>query len=98
MGIRAVIWNIIDKRKRRYRWKAITAIIEPVSHDNSCNDSGQAEEPEGDFSEYDQRQETSVADAVIWAQSQPFSVTLYLYDLGQGINVAGKLSELINPN
>jgi hypothetical protein len=80
-----VIWNIIDRRKRLYRWKAITAIIEPVSSDNSCADSDQADEPEGEFFHYDQRAEISLADAIAWAQSQPFAVTLYLYDLGEGI-------------
>jgi hypothetical protein len=80
-----VIWNIIDNRQRRYRWKAITAAIEPVAHDNSCHDSDRADPPEGDFVPYDQRAEISLADAVIWAQSLSFAVTLYLYDLGDGI-------------
>ena len=83
-----MIWNIIDRRRRQYRWKAITAIIEPVAQDNSCKDSDQADEPEGDFSFYDQQPEISLADAVVWAQSQPYAVTLYLYDLGGGISAA----------
>jgi hypothetical protein len=77
-----MIWNIIDCRKRRYRWKAITAIIEPVSHDNACQDADQADE---EFFAYDQKAEISLADAVIWAQSLSYTVTLYLYDLGDGI-------------
>jgi hypothetical protein len=81
----SMIWNIIDRRKRYYRWKIITAIIEPVSHDNSCADSDQADEPNEEFFPYDHRAEISLADAVVWAQSQPFAVTLYLYDLGDGI-------------
>ena len=80
-----MIWNIIDRRKRKYRWKSITAILEPISHDNSCADSDQADEPDEPFASYDQLDETSLADAVTWAQSQPFAVTLYLYDLGDGI-------------
>ena len=83
-----MIWNIIDRRKRPYRWRAITAIIEPVSSDNSCVDSDQAEEPEDDFFVYDHRPEISLADAVVWAQSLSFAVTLYLYDLGDGIRSA----------
>ena len=80
-----MIWNIIDRRARVYRWKTITALVEPVSHDNSCPDSDQADEPgEGSFP-FDQRTEISLADAVVWAQSLPFAVTLYLYDLGDGI-------------
>ena len=81
-----MIWNIVDRRKRPHRWKAITAIIEPTYHDNSCADSDQAEETLDDFV-YDQRAEISLADAVIWAQSLSFPATLYLYDLGQGISV-----------
>jgi hypothetical protein len=86
MGDGSVILNIIDRRKHPYRWKLITAIIEPASHDNSVADADQASDPDGEFSSYDQRAEISLADAVTWAQSEPFQVTLYLYDLGQGIN------------
>jgi hypothetical protein len=84
----AMIWNVIDHRKRPYRWKAITAIIEPVSHDNSCADSDQADEKDEGAILYDHRAEISLADAVVWAQSQPFAVTLYLYDLGEGIRAS----------
>jgi hypothetical protein len=80
-----MIWNIVDRRKRPHRWKAITAIIEPTSHDNSCADADQADDSAEESFAYDQRAEISLADAVIWAQSQPFAVTLYLYDLGDGI-------------
>ncbi len=34
--------NIIDRRERRYRWKAIDAIIEPTHQDNSVDGSDQA--------------------------------------------------------
>lgn len=80
-----MIWNVIDRRARVYRWKAITAIVEPVSHDNSCPDSDRADEPGQGYFHFDQRAEISLADAVVWAQSLPFAVTLYLYDLGDGI-------------
>jgi hypothetical protein len=85
-----MIWNIIDRRRRPYRWKAITAIMEPTYHDNSVADSDQAHETTDDII-YDQRAELSVADAVAWVQSLPFPATLYLYDLGDGISaVRGK--------
>jgi hypothetical protein len=80
-----MIWNVIDRRKREYRWKAITAIVEPVSHDNSCNDSDQAEGPKVEYFPYEDRAEISLAGAVVWAQSLPYAVTLYLYDWGEGI-------------
>jgi hypothetical protein len=79
-----MIWNIVDMRKRHYRWKAISAIMEPTYHDNSVADSDQVDEIDFDTI-YDERAEISVADAVNWVQSLPFPATLYLYDLGDGI-------------
>jgi hypothetical protein len=80
-----MIANIIDQRKRRHRWKHITAIIEPTYHDNSVDDSDETEVPGPDFVPYDERPDISVADAIAWALSLPFAETLYLYDLGDGI-------------
>jgi len=80
------ISNIIDRRKHPHRWKAVTAIMEPTYHDNSVPGADQAEETLDDIV-YDERAEISVAEALIWVQSLPFPATLYLYDLGQGINV-----------
>jgi hypothetical protein len=87
-----VILNIIDKRSHRYRWKRITAIVEPTHHDNSVQDSDQAEAPEHSFSVYDQKEDISLADAVAWASSLPYAATLYFYDSGDGIGVAGRIS------
>jgi hypothetical protein len=84
-----MIWNIIDRRTRPYRWKAITAIVEPTYHDNTVADSDYTEDRSDDIS-YDERAEISLADAVIWAQSLSFPATLYLYDLGHGINTASE--------
>ena len=77
-----MIANIIDRRKRRYRWKQITAIIEPTYHDNSVDDT---EVPEPGSAAYDEKAAVSVADAIAWALSLPFAATLYLCDLGDGI-------------
>ena len=41
-----MIWNIIDNRRRPYRWREVNAIVEAVEHDNSCPDADQA--PESD--------------------------------------------------
>src|SRR5258708_33782491 len=95
MGKPLMISNIIDRRKRKYRWKEITAIIEPTYHDNLVDDGDKAEIPEPGFIDYDEMRIISVADAIAWATSLPFAVTLYLYDLGSGIDVAGKISDLI---
>ena len=78
-----MIWNIIDRRKRRYRWKRINAIIEPTFHDNSCLDSDQTEE-DPDAGVYEQREGISLAEAVTWATTKPYAVTLFLYDEGRG--------------
>ena len=80
-----MISNIIDRRKRQYRRKQITAIVEPIYHDNSIKDSDETEIPEPGFIAYDERAVISVADAIAWATSLPFAATLYLYDLGSGI-------------
>jgi hypothetical protein len=80
-----MISNIIDRRRRQYRWKKITAIIEPTYHDNSVDDSDETEVPEPGFIVYDERPVISVPDAVAWASSLPFAAALYLYDLGDGI-------------
>jgi hypothetical protein len=79
-----MISNIVDRRKRQYRWKQITAIIEPTYHDNSVDDSDAVDELELGFIVYDERAAVSVADAIAWATSLPFAATLYLYDLGSG--------------
>jgi hypothetical protein len=82
-----MIWNIIDKRERHYRWKRINAIIEPTWQDNSCKDSDQAEkDPDADV--YDEREGVSLTEAIEWANAKPYPVTLFLYDEGRGITPA----------
>jgi hypothetical protein len=82
-----VIVNIIDRRKRPYRWKAVTAIAETVWHDNSVEDADQAVPgPAESEVGYDDIEGVSLAKAIDWAQKMPCEVTLYIYDLGQGTN------------
>lgn len=79
-----MIWNIVDNRKRKYRWLEINAVIENTCHDNSCGDSDQA--PESDAGTlYDQRKNILLHDAIIWAENATGMLTLYLYDKGDGI-------------
>ena len=80
-----MITNIVDHRKHTYRWKKVTAIVEPTCHDNSCRDADQADLDESGWIGYDELAETSVLDAILWAQEFPCETTLYLYDLGDGI-------------
>jgi hypothetical protein len=82
-----MIWNIVDRRTRRYRWKTVNAIVEAVEHDNSCRDSDQA--PLSDVMivvDYDALEAVSVNEAIAWAMDQPCPVTLYLYDEGGGFS------------
>lgn len=86
-----MIWNIVDRRTRRYRWNRINAIAEATSHDNSRSDGDQAESGPDDIV-YDQREGISLADAIAWANSLPGGVTLFLYDEGRGTTAAPKIS------
>ena len=80
-----MIWNIVDRRNRQYRWREVNAIVEATEHDNSCNDADQA--PESDASltvDYASLEAVTVNEAITWANGQPCPVTLYLYDVGRG--------------
>lgn len=79
-----MIVNIVDRRKRQYRWKTVNAIIEATSHDNVCEDAD--EQPKAlDDVVYDQREGISAHDAIAWASYEKGAVTLFLYDKGEGI-------------
>jgi hypothetical protein len=90
-----VIWNIIDNRTRKYRWKSIDAIVEAVEHDNSCKDSDQAPESDPRLTvDYDALEAVSVNEAVTWAMAQRCPVTLYLYDEGGGLENEEHFAEM----
>lgn len=76
--------NVIDRRKRPYRFAKINAIVEPTCHDNSVKDSDRAE-PGYRGIGYDEREHISLAAAVVWAREFAHAVTLYLYDEDGGI-------------
>jgi hypothetical protein len=80
-----MIANIIDRRKRRYRWKKINAVIEPTYHDIDIDDADQIDVPSPGFPIYDRRLAISVADAIAWATEIDCPVTLFLYDLAANI-------------
>ncbi len=82
-----MIWNIVDNRTRKYRWRSVNAIVEAVEHDNSCADSDQA--PASDpatYVIYDALEAVSVNEAVAWGMAQPCPITLYLYDESDGFS------------
>ncbi|WP_426267008.1 hypothetical protein [Sphingomonas sp. LHG3443-2] len=60
-----MLWNIVDNRTRRYRWKSVNATVEAVEHDNSCPDSDQAPESDPLVSvDYDALEAVSVNEAI----------------------------------
>ena len=81
-----MIWNVIDKRTRPYRWAKINAIIEATWHDNTVADTDVAPDlrPQEEEVTYDQREGVSLQEAISWANDQTCPVTLYLYDEGAG--------------
>ena len=84
-----MIYNIIDKRERRYRWKRINAIIEATWHDNSCQDTDVADSVPVELEvTYEQREAISLTEAIAWASAERCPVTLYLYDDGKGATAA----------
>ena len=76
-----MILNIVDRRKRPYRWKRVDVIVEPTWHDNACQDSDRAEREDTEPG-FAARKGISLADAISWATTLPVPVTLYIYDDG----------------
>lgn len=89
-----MIWNIVDKRTRPYRWLRVNTIVEATAHDNTVLDSDVA--PKTDVGLYDQREGISVSDAVVWANSFAGATTLFLYDEGDGTAAAPLSDEIQN--
>ena len=76
--------NIIDHRKRPYRFAKVNAVVEPTCHDNSLADSDKVEPGYGGIG-YAEREHVTLADAVAWANSYTEPTTLFLYDDDGGI-------------
>lgn len=83
-----MITNVIDRRKRPYRFKKVNAVIEPTRHDNRVKDADRAprdREMDAQWLGHDEREHITVIDAVEWASGHNDDVTLYLYDKDGGI-------------
>jgi hypothetical protein len=82
-----MIANIIDRRRRPYRWRSIGVIIEPTWHDNTFA-SGDGDYAEHDHREpqYDEMRSVSLTAAITWAMGFDVPLTLYLYDEGTNLN------------
>lgn len=83
-----MIGNIVDNRIKQYRWARITVILEPTWHDNRCVNSDQAEKGEDEGMGYQEYPDIALSDAMVAAYALPYMVTVYLYDLGEGIKEA----------
>jgi len=81
-----MIGNVIDRRKKPYVWKNVTAIMEPTWHDNSCTGADKAEQGKGEGVGYQEFADISVSLAMLTAYKMDFMVTVFLYDLGDGIS------------
>jgi hypothetical protein len=77
------ITNILDRRKRKYRFKKINAVVEATWHDHLVEDADQVDGQDGPA--YDQLEHVSLAEAVVWAGTFSDPVTLYIYDEDSGI-------------
>lgn len=96
-----MIFNIRDQRKNKFRWKKITAIIEPIWHDNHRGSKTGGDQypstPELEAKAgigYAEIPTCSLAIAVATANELEYPCVLYLYDHGDGI----KLLRAIQPN
>ena len=78
-----MIYNIIDKRTLKYRWREINAIVEATSHDNVCADADQCPTSDEDVT-YEQLENVTFTEAFKWANSFPSAITLYVYDKNAG--------------
>lgn len=83
-----MILNIIDRRTNKYKWKEITAIFEPTCHNNSIvNSCDKTEHTKYDGIGYDEIEKCSLTEAIEWGIKNINYVTLFIYDLGDGIKV-----------
>lgn len=83
-----MILNIVDRRKFKYR-KEITAIFEPTCHDNKLKDTlygDVTEHTNYDGIGYNEIEKCSLSEAIECGNKNINYVTLYIYDLGEGIN------------
>lgn len=76
------IANIVDRRRRPYRYRRVNAVVEAAWHDNGVVD---ADESRAGGPDYAELEHASLADAILWAQGFSGEVTLFIYDQDSGI-------------
>ena len=77
-----MIYNVIDRRKHKFRWKQVDVALEPTHHDNSCDNADIAPKGDGEGIGYDDLVHVSLPEAIKWASETPYPATLYVYDAG----------------
>jgi hypothetical protein len=82
-----MIWNIVDHRKRKFRWREINAVIEDIRNDHNVADTDDFDDENDLAPVYDARRNILLHDAIHWTEKQEGKVTLYLYDQGAGIRL-----------
>ena len=78
------IVNIIDRRKRGYRFMKVNAIVEAAWHCNGAMDADQIDGPDQGPA-YVHKEHVNLADAITWAGQFPGPVVLFIYDEDGGI-------------
>jgi hypothetical protein len=77
------IVNVVDRRKHKYRFLKINAVVEAAWHHNSCQDSDQVEHDDGPI--YQEKEHVTLENAIAWAAGFLTPVTLYIYDWDDGL-------------
>ena len=80
-----MIFNIVDKRRNKYAWKDLNAVVENTWQDNSVEGTDRIVPVETDDVTYEEKIGISLHEAVSWAEAMAARVTLYLYSRGDGI-------------
>ena len=72
--------NIVDRRANQYNVE-VDVVFEPTWHDNSCENATKFLQDDDTFDVHD-IPNTTVEDAIKFANTYEFPVTVYLYDKG----------------
>jgi hypothetical protein len=75
------ITNIVDGRSNKFRSSGLQAIIEPSYYDNDQQGAQQFDVNDPEITTgYDEINDVTIIEALEWANSFKFPVTLFLYD------------------
>ena len=83
-----MLMNVIDLREKPYRWKTVVTVVESAAKNNAAEDADVVETSGGVESDYAEREDLTVRDAVLWAEQLQGKVTLYIYDQDRACTTA----------